>query len=181
MSDIIAILRQIYEEFHLLSLHSAYHITLHTITHILNKVINLNKSTILSSLVVSSSSRNSAVPEALNPINLVGIDDLVADINDLFFGHEPTTTTTTPTSTTINSTTIPVDASVYDPTSLLDISIPSGLLIHGPTGSGKTVLAQYIAYTCRHTYKCISLSCSDLVHKVVGESEQHLSGIFAAG
>ena len=178
MSDILTILRQIYEEFHLLSLDCAYHITLDTITHILNKIINLNKSTILSSLVSSSSSpRNSAMPEALNPINLVGIDDLVTDINDLFFGHENTTTTTT---TSVHSTVLE-DTSVYDHMSLLDISIPSGLLIYGPTGSGKTVLAQYIAYTCRHTYKCISLSCSDLVHKVVGESEQHLSGIFAAG
>ena len=56
----------------------------------------------------------------------------------------------------------------------------SGLVIHGPSGSGKTTLAQYIACTCRSTHKTIQVSCAELVHKVVGESERRIVEIFDA-
>jgi ATP-dependent 26S proteasome regulatory subunit len=42
----------------------------------------------------------------------------------------------------------------------------AGILIEGPPGSGKTALANWIVSEMKGTYKHITLSCADLVHKV---------------
>lgn len=60
----------------------------------------------------------------------------------------------------------------------LEIPSPSGIIIHGPPGSGKSSLASEIAHMCRNKYRCLTLSCTDLVHKIVGESEQALVQAF---
>jgi SpoVK/Ycf46/Vps4 family AAA+-type ATPase len=52
--------------------------------------------------------------------------------------------------------------------------------ISGPSGVGKTSLARRFAFECRQHFKLITVSCSDLVHKVVGDSERRISELFAA-
>ena len=56
----------------------------------------------------------------------------------------------------------------------------SGIIIQGPTGVGKTTLARKLAHDCRKYYKVLSVSGSDLVHKVVGDSEKCISELFVA-
>ena len=48
---------------------------------------------------------------------------------------------------------------------ILNLSI--GMVIHGPSGSGKSNLARWIAYKYSKQYKFISVACADLVHKVI--------------
>lgn len=55
----------------------------------------------------------------------------------------------------------------------------SGILLHGPTGCGKSALVEWLAYQVRGTHKLIVLPCADLVHKVVGESESRLAAYFS--
>jgi len=50
----------------------------------------------------------------------------------------------------------------------------------GPSGVGKTTLARRFAYDCRQHFKLITVSCSDLIHKVVGDSERKISELFSA-
>ena len=57
----------------------------------------------------------------------------------------------------------------------------SGVLISGPPGCGKTSLARRIAFECSATHKFLEVSCAELVHKVVGESERKLVEIFRIG
>ena len=57
-------------------------------------------------------------------------------------------------------------------------SIPccTGILIHGSSGTGKTALCQWLVTQARLPF--VSVSCADLVHKAVGESEQAIADIF---
>ena len=57
----------------------------------------------------------------------------------------------------------------------------SGVLVCGPPGCGKSSLARRIAFECSSTHKFIEVSCAELVHKVVGESERKLVEIFRIG
>ena len=43
----------------------------------------------------------------------------------------------------------------------------SGIVISGPSSSGKTLLATWLAYETRSQFKFISVSCADLVQKVL--------------
>mmetsp|Transcript_9348 Transcript_9348/g.28123 ORF Transcript_9348/g.28123 Transcript_9348/m.28123 type:complete len:1086 (-) Transcript_9348:370-3627(-) len=58
------------------------------------------------------------------------------------------------------------------------ISAPRGVLLHGPPGCGKTVLAAAAAAEAGATL--FLLNGSDVVSEAVGESEQGLRGVFAA-
>lgn len=55
----------------------------------------------------------------------------------------------------------------------------SGVVIQSPPGCGKTALSNWLVREGREHFKCISVSCAELVDKVVGASEQKLSNIFA--
>jgi ATP-dependent 26S proteasome regulatory subunit len=58
----------------------------------------------------------------------------------------------------------------HDPEStlrqLMGIKPCKGVLIYGPHGSGKSCLANRVAYESRSVFKFVSLSCAELVHKV---------------
>lgn len=54
--------------------------------------------------------------------------------------------------------------------------VRNGILLHGPRGTGKTYLAEAVAGEFRLNF--LHLSGSDLHHKYVGESEQHIEMIF---
>ena len=69
----------------------------------------------------------------------------------------------------------PDNISLY---SIHHIRACSGIIIQGDTGCGKTSLAHWVIAQGRDIFKCISISCADLVHKIVGESEQKLRNIF---
>ena len=55
----------------------------------------------------------------------------------------------------------------------------TGIVIEGPSGVGKTALIQRFAWECRNYFKVLSVSCSDLVNKVVGNSERRIDELFA--
>ena len=55
----------------------------------------------------------------------------------------------------------------------------SGVLLHGPTGCGKSALIDWLAHELHGTHKLLVLHCADLVHKVVGESESRLTSYFS--
>lgn len=57
----------------------------------------------------------------------------------------------------------------------------SGFVIHGTSGTGKSALVQWLAGVTRKHFKLVSVSCSDLVHKVVGQTEKYISKVFAYG
>lgn len=61
----------------------------------------------------------------------------------------------------------------------LGIETCSGVLISGPPGSGKSLLAQWLIWEGRQYFKSVTVSCADLVNKVVGESEQKIAQLFA--
>lgn len=62
--------------------------------------------------------------------------------------------------------------------SALELPAPAGILIDGPSGCGKSTLVAEIARLCKNKYKCLTLVCTDLVHKIVGESELALVRAF---
>ena len=63
----------------------------------------------------------------------------------------------------------------------LGIRPSSGILIQGASGTGKTALAHLLGKKASAHFKFLSVSCAELVHKVVGETERKLSEIFSAG
>eukprot|EP01041_Mallomonas_annulata_P001587 gene1586-3064_t len=73
---------------------------------------------------------------------------------------------------------IGVGIGVGGKSSRLKLSPCSGILIHGPSGVGKTALAQAICAACGTYFRFINISCADLVHKVVGESEKKIAALF---
>jgi ATPase family associated with various cellular activities (AAA) len=54
-----------------------------------------------------------------------------------------------------------------------------GIVLYGESGTGKTSLAYTIAYKTSKTHRTLSVSCAELVHKVIGESEKKLTEIFS--
>ena len=59
----------------------------------------------------------------------------------------------------------------------LGIEAPKGVLLHGPPGCGKTLIARSIANETEANF--FSVSGPEVVHKFYGESEAHLREIFA--
>ncbi len=59
----------------------------------------------------------------------------------------------------------------------LGIDAPKGVLLHGPPGCGKTLIARSIANETEANF--FSVSGPEVVHKFYGESEAHLRKIFA--
>ncbi len=60
----------------------------------------------------------------------------------------------------------------------MNISLCSGIVIHGPIGCGKTTLANWILSETKHLFTSMSISCADLIDKIVGKSEKKISQIF---
>jgi len=58
----------------------------------------------------------------------------------------------------------------------LGIDAPKGVLLHGPPGSGKTLIARTIAHETEANF--FSVSGPEVIHKFYGESEAHLRKIF---
>lgn len=58
----------------------------------------------------------------------------------------------------------------------LGIDPPKGVLLHGPPGCGKTLIAKVIANETDATF--LHLSGPEIMHKFYGESEAHLRSIF---
>ena len=58
----------------------------------------------------------------------------------------------------------------------LGIEAPKGVLLHGPPGCGKTLIARTIAHETEANF--YSVSGPEVVHKFYGESEAHLRKIF---
>jgi transitional endoplasmic reticulum ATPase len=58
----------------------------------------------------------------------------------------------------------------------LGIDAPKGVLMHGPPGCGKTLIARTIAHETEANF--FSISGPEVVHKFYGESEAHLRKIF---
>ncbi len=58
----------------------------------------------------------------------------------------------------------------------LGIDAPTGVLLHGPPGCGKTLIARTIAHETEANF--FSVSGPEVVHKFYGESEAHLRKIF---
>ena len=59
----------------------------------------------------------------------------------------------------------------------LGIEAPKGVLLHGPPGCGKTLIARAIAHETSAHF--IHVNGPEIIHKLYGESEAHLRRIFA--
>ena len=58
----------------------------------------------------------------------------------------------------------------------LGIDAPRGVLLHGPPGCGKTLIARTIAHETEANF--FSINGPEVIHKFYGESEAHLRKIF---
>ena len=58
----------------------------------------------------------------------------------------------------------------------LGIEAPKGVLLHGPPGCGKTLIARAIAHETEAAF--FSVNGPEIIHKFYGESEAHLRKIF---
>ena len=58
----------------------------------------------------------------------------------------------------------------------LGIEAPKGVLLHGPPGCGKTLIARAIAHETEANF--FSVSGPEIIHKFYGESEAHLRKVF---
>ncbi len=58
----------------------------------------------------------------------------------------------------------------------LGVSPPKGVLLHGPPGCGKTLIARAVAHET--DAKFFSINGPEIIHKFYGESEAHLRKIF---
>jgi transitional endoplasmic reticulum ATPase len=58
----------------------------------------------------------------------------------------------------------------------LGIDAPKGVLLHGPPGCGKTLIARAIAHETEANF--FSVSGPEIIHKFYGESEAHLRKVF---
>lgn len=63
----------------------------------------------------------------------------------------------------------------------LGIRPSTGIIIQGASGTGKTGIAQLLGREASEHFRFLSVSCAELVHKVVGETEKKLSEIFSSG
>jgi len=61
----------------------------------------------------------------------------------------------------------------------LGIDAPKGVLLHGPPGCGKTLIARAIAHETQANFYAVS--GPEIIHKFYGESEAHLRKIFEEG
>jgi transitional endoplasmic reticulum ATPase len=61
----------------------------------------------------------------------------------------------------------------------LGIDAPKGVLLHGPPGCGKTLIARAIAHETQASFYAVS--GPEVIHKFYGESEAHLRKIFEEG
>jgi transitional endoplasmic reticulum ATPase len=61
----------------------------------------------------------------------------------------------------------------------LGIDAPKGVLLHGPPGCGKTLIARAIAHETQANFYAVS--GPEVIHKFYGESEAHLRKIFEEG
>ncbi|MEI6363192.1 MAG: CDC48 family AAA ATPase [Actinomycetes bacterium] len=59
----------------------------------------------------------------------------------------------------------------------LGIDAPKGVLMHGPPGCGKTLIARAIAHETSANF--IHINGPEIIHRLYGESEAHLRKIFA--
>src|SRR5664280_407341 len=58
----------------------------------------------------------------------------------------------------------------------LGIDAPKGVLLYGPPGCGKTLIARAVAHETQANF--FSVSGPEVIHKFYGESEAHLRKIF---
>ncbi len=58
----------------------------------------------------------------------------------------------------------------------LGIDAPKGVLLHGPPGCGKTLIARAIAHETEANF--FAVSGPEIIHKFYGESEAHLRNVF---
>jgi transitional endoplasmic reticulum ATPase len=58
----------------------------------------------------------------------------------------------------------------------LGIEAPKGVLLHGPPGCGKTLIARAVAYETNANF--VSIAGPEVIHKFYGDSEAHLRNIF---
>ena len=58
----------------------------------------------------------------------------------------------------------------------LGIDAPKGVLLYGPPGCGKTLLARAVAHETEANF--FSINGPEIIHKFYGESEAHLRKLF---
>ncbi|KXS20141.1 AAA-domain-containing protein, partial [Gonapodya prolifera JEL478] len=63
--------------------------------------------------------------------------------------------------------------------SRLGIEAPSGILLHGPTGCGKTLICNALASVARMNFKAINGRVSQVFSQYLGESERIIREVFA--
>jgi transitional endoplasmic reticulum ATPase len=69
-----------------------------------------------------------------------------------------------------------VDKPLDLPCYVLGIDAPKGVLLHGPPGCGKTLIARAIAHETEAQF--FAVSGPEIIHKFYGESEAHLRKVF---